>query len=145
VYGIYLTDNASRNVNTTLSNNIIYGYNNDSLIFAEKTGALTGITLANNVYYSTGTTPFGSGNATVKLYNFAGWKTNAVGDTNSLFADPQLVDVNHFLTTGAGEYLFRNADISATSPARGVGASQAFNPAINYRLEMRSTWNVGAF
>jgi hypothetical protein len=145
-YGIFLTDNAGRNVNTVVANNIVYGYNNDSLVYSEASGPLTGITLNNNLYYSASATPFGSGSSSARLYNFAGWKANAAGsDTNSLFADPQFVDVNHFKTTGPTAYLFNYADLLSTSPARGKGATQNINPTVNYRLENRSTWNIGAF
>jgi hypothetical protein len=145
-YGIFLTDNGTRNLNTTIANNIIYGYNNDALIYSEKTGPLTGISLNYNVYYSTGSTPFGSGNAAPRTYNLAGWKVNATGsDANSLFADPQLLNVNHFNVSGIEPYQFNNADIGANSPARSAGAVQNLNPALNYRLESRRTWNSGAF
>lgn len=145
-YGIFLTDNNGRNVNTTIANNIIYGYGNDSLIYSESGGPLTGINLNNNLYYSAGSTPFGSGNSVARQYNFAGWKANASGsDTKSLFADPQLLNVKHFDTVGTSAYLYNNADLLSTSPARALGATQNINPSVNYRLQIRSVWNIGAF
>jgi hypothetical protein len=145
-FGIFLTDNAGRNINTTIANNIIYGYGDDSVIYSESNGPLTGINLNNNLYYSTSATPFGSGFNTVKLYNFAGWKANAAGsDTRSLFADPEFVYLNHFRIPGISPYLYSNADLLSTSPARNAGAAQSFSPAVNYRLENRSVWNIGAF
>jgi hypothetical protein len=150
-FGIFLLDNANRNVNSVIANNIIYGFNNDALIYAELTGPLTGITLNNNLYFSTGATPFGSGNGNVasspvKRYNFSGWKVNASGsDTSSVFAAPLLVDANHFNGTGIAPYVFGNADIGSSSPARNLGITQLFSPPVNFRLQNRGSWNAGAF
>ncbi len=150
-FGIFLLDNANRNVNSVIANNIIYGFNNDALIYAELTGPLTGITLNNNLYFSTGATPFGSGNGNVasspvKRYNFSNWKVNAAGsDTSSLFAAPLLVDANHFNGAGITPYVFGKADIGSSSPARNLGITQLFSPPVNFRLQNRSSWNAGAF
>jgi hypothetical protein len=150
VYGIYIQDNGNRNTNTQIVNNIIYGYNNDPLVFSEKSGGLGGITLNYNDYYSPSATPFGNGFNTVKYYSFAGWKADVVGaDVNSKFANPTLTDANYFRTTGTGSVAVNNADISSTSPSRGAGLplSSSLMPAVNFRLESRqtSTWNIGAF
>jgi hypothetical protein len=145
-FGIFLSDNGNRNANSTIANNIIYGYNNDPLIYSERTGPMSGITLNNNLYYSTGSAPFGSGNSTVKLYDFNGWKANVAGsDTNSLFADPQLLNVDHFNTRGTEPYQFNNADIGTNSPARGAGTAVSSDLSRNYRLENRSGLSIGAF
>jgi Bacterial Ig domain/Divergent InlB B-repeat domain/Repeat of unknown function (DUF5648) len=144
-YGIYLQDNGARNTNTKIQNNIIYGYNNDSLIFSERTGAIPGTSIDYNVYFSTGMTPFASG-TTVSFYNFAGWKTAMTGsDANSKFADPQLASVDGFKAPPPSPYAYQNADLATTSPARNAGTPQTFTPGVNYRLSPRSGWNAGAF
>jgi hypothetical protein len=145
-YGIFLQDNGTRNTGTVIQNNIIYGYNNDWLIYSERLGALSGITLNNNVYFSPGATPFGGFNGRQDVfYNFAGWKANAVGsDTNSKFLDPQLVGVSSFSAGGTGVYPYASADLGPSSPARGAGVPQTF-PAQNFALQPRGTWNAGAY
>ena len=150
-FGIFLQDNANRNVNSMIANNIIYGFNNDALIYAELTGPLTGIALNNNLYFSTGATPFGSGSGNTPStpsvrYNFSGWKLNAASsDTSSVFADPQLLDAIHFNGTGNTPYFFGNAAIGGSSPGINLGISQLFSPPVNFRLNNRSQWNAGAF
>jgi hypothetical protein len=154
-FGIFLQDNTTpsgtnRNTGTTIANNIIIGYNNDPLVYSARTGAITGITLKNNLYFSPSAAPFGSGDNTVFSYNFAQWKTNvgAGQEVGSLFADPLLQNVAHFQTVGIAPYLYGNARPKAgppTSPALGAGASQATTFTNNIELQTRSVWNIGAF
>lgn len=164
VFGIRLQDNtaangANNNVNTTIANNIIVGYNQDMLMYAGRTGPLIygtstatarGITLKNNLYFSPYATPFGSGSSASTFYNFASWKTNIdMGqETGSLFADPLLQNVAHFQQTGVTAYAYGNARPKAgspASPALGAGTSQATTFSNNVELQTRAVWNIGAF
>jgi hypothetical protein len=155
-FGIFLQDNTTpsgtnRNMGSVIANNIIVGYNNDPLIFSARTGAIVGITLQNNLYFSPSAKPFGSGNAVVSTYNFTQWKTNvgAGQENGSLFTDPLLENVSHFQTAGPAPYLFGNARPKTSptaSPALGAGASQAATFANNIELAPRgATWNIGVF
>ena len=149
--GIYLLDNTSpsgtnRNINTVIQNNVIYGFNSDSVIASEIAGPLVGINLNYNTYFSTAANPFRRGFNTVVYSNLAGWKTAITGsDINSQFLDPQLVDVTQFRVTGVGTYDPYNANLRVGSPAIGSGTPQTFTPALNYSLTTRLGWNTGAF
>ena len=148
IYGMFLTDNANRNVNTVIANNVIYGYNNDFVVYSERTGPLTGITLDNNVYFSPASTPFGSGNSVQIFYNFANWKLNVAGsDINTKFLDPLLISPSTFLVIGTSAFNYNNADLQSSSPAQNAGVVQPRAQAVNFRLQPRvgATWNVGAF
>jgi hypothetical protein len=150
-FGIYLQDNQApsgtqRNSNTLIQNNVVHGFNQDAVLFSAQTGALGGINLDYNVYYSAATKPFGSGYNTVTFYNFTGWKAATPGaDANSRFQDPLFVDLVEFRTAGSAAWDYARADVAAGSPTLGTGAPQAFSPAVNFRLAPRSSWNVGAF
>ncbi len=149
--GIYLLDNTTpsgtnRNTNSFIQNNIVYGFNNDSLISTEIAGALGGINLDFNTYFSASNAAFRRGFNTVTYSNFAGWKTAIAGsDTNSQFIDPKLIDVTAFRAIGIGAYDPRNANLKAGSPVIGAGTAQSFLPAINFLGTSRSGWNAGAF
>ena len=149
-FGILLQDNTSsgtqRNTNSIIQNNIIYGYNNDAVIFTQLNGAQTGVNINNNMYFSGSTAPFGAGFNTVSSYDFAGWKVAITGaDTNSFFADPQFVDVTQFRAAAPAPYLIDNANLGPTSPARNAGTPQSFLPTVNFNLTPRAGWNIGAF
>jgi hypothetical protein len=150
-YGIYLQDNTrpsgtNRNVNSVIANNIIYGFNNDPLVFSELAGILGGITLDYNAYFSGAALPFGAGFNTVQLYNFATWKAVMVGsDANSKFVDPLLIDVTQFRAAGTTPYDYTQANLQAGSPALNSGTPQTFTPSVNFLLAPRSSWNIGAF
>lgn len=149
--GIYLLDNTTpsgtnQNSNSIIQNNVIYGFNNDSLISSEIAGPLVGINLDFNTYFSAAATPFRRGFNAVVYSDFTSWKATIVGsDTNSQFIDPKFVDVTKFRASTIGAYDPRNANLKAGSPAIGAGTSQAFVPAINFLGAVRSGWNGGAF
>lgn len=149
-FGILLQDNTAsgtqRNVNSIIQNNVIYGYNNDAVIFTQLNGAQTGININNNMYFSSSAAPFGAGFNTVSNYNFAGWKAAITGaDTNSFFADPLFMDITQFRAAAPTPYLIDNANLGPTSPARNAGTPQTFLPAVNFNLMPRAGWNIGAF
>jgi hypothetical protein len=149
VTGIKLRDNVTstginRNVNTVIANNIIYGYHNDKLVFSDRAGKLDGITLKNNLYYSTAAKPFATyANGQYTEYDLPAWKTKVGSETSSVFTNPKLVNVDSFQTSGTF-YDYKNADLTSTSPARGMGDAQTL---FNYNLPgaTRSVWNAGAF
>ena len=149
--GIYLLDNTTpsginRNTNSVIQNNVIYGFNNNSVISTEIAGPLVGINLNFNTYFSATANPFRRGFNSVVYSNFASWKTTIAGsDVNSQFIDPQLVDVTKFRAIGAGIYDPYNADLRVGSPAIGAGTPQSFTPSVNYLRATRSGWNTGAF
>ncbi len=137
--GIFLQDNAGRNVDTVIQNNLVYGFNDDPVIWTESSKGLPGITLDNNVYFSSAAKPFRRSETSS---DFAGWRAQMASDAHGVFADPQLVDVAHF--RGPAPYDWRKADLGPSSPARGVGAPQsAF--ATNLANVKRDAWNAGAF
>jgi hypothetical protein len=151
VFGIYLQDNGTRNVNTVIQNNVIYGFTSGTspigtgaLMFSQKTGPLSGISLNNNVYYTLATKPFGAGNNSVTYYDFAGWKTATGADSASRFQDPKLVDVTKFAVAGPAPYNPLYANLAAGSGAAGAGAFQG-SYANNFELKPRNTWNAGAY
>jgi hypothetical protein len=132
VFGMFLQDNGNKDVGTVIQNNVIVGSTGAPVMFAQKTGPLTGITMNNNVYFSSAAKPFGAGYSVVTYFDFAGWKINAAGaDTNSKFIDPQLTDVTGFRAIGSAPYDPNNADLRAQ-----------FNT--NFALRPRGTWNAGA-
>lgn len=152
IFGIYLQDNTApsgtnRNVNTIIENNIIYGFNSDPVIFSQRKGALSGITLNYNTYYSAAAKPFGAGDSAVSYFDFTGWKSNAVGsEANSKYQDPLFVDVAHFRTTGTTPYNPANAALKAGSPALGAGASIGAILSGNFAGSARGQpWNIGAY
>ena len=131
-------------LDSIIQNNIIYGYNNDAVIFTQLNGAQTGVNINNNMYFSGSTAPFGAGFNTVSSYDFAGWKVAITGaDTNSFFADPQFVDVTQFRAAAPAPYLIDNANLGPTSPARNAGTPQSFLPTVNFNLTPRAGWNIG--
>jgi hypothetical protein len=151
IFGIYLQDNKSpsgtqRNANTLIQNNVVYGFNQDAVLFSELVGAQGGVNLDFNNYFSTAARPFGSGYNTVTFYAFAGWKAATPGaDASSKFADPQFLDVTRFRTLGPAVWDYAMAEAGPASPTVNAGTAQAFTPATNFRGVARSGWNIGAF
>lgn len=144
VFGIYLLDNGSQNTNTKIQNNIVYGFTGDPLVFSEYAGAIPGVSLNYNQYYSaTGTNIFGYGPSWTET-TYASWKSVTGADANSKYGDPLLVDVTKFRATGTAPYDYANANLGSGSPAAGAGTAQsAFN--FNFTGATRSTWNIGAY
>ncbi|HET9651417.1 MAG TPA: hypothetical protein VFP36_04475, partial [Usitatibacter sp.] len=150
-YGIYLQDNKSpsgtqRNGNTVIQNNVVYGFNQDSVVFSELAGAQGGLAIDYNDYYSAASKPFGQGYNSVTYYNFAGWQLATPGsDANSRFADPLFNDVTQFRTFGTAVWDYNLANVAAGSPAVATGAPQTYAPAVNFPGVARAGWNIGAF
>ncbi|HZZ91931.1 MAG TPA: chondroitinase-B domain-containing protein [Usitatibacter sp.] len=145
VAGIYLQDNGSNNTNSVIQNNIVYGFNQDAVFFSEHAGALAGINVDFNDYYSTAAKPFGSGYNTVTYYAFAGWKAATPGaDTHSLFQDPLLDDAVQFRTQGTAAWNYASAGVAPTSPTINSGTAQSFAPAVNFAGAPRVGWSMGA-
>lgn len=160
VSGIKLRDNRARdtngnlinppvnnNVNTMIANNVIYGFNQDPLIFSERTGTLDGITLKNNLYFSPAAKPFSSSDVgdVLRTYTLAEWQRNTGSEINSQFTDPMLENIAHFRAAAPELYDYKNATSKAGSPLLGAGTPQTFTPAVNFELLSRTTWNIGAF
>jgi hypothetical protein len=148
--GIFLQDNTTpsgtnRNTGSVIQNNVVYGSASTPLIWIENTKALSGVTLGNNVYYNANyATPFRIGFDNVQNVNFATWLSQTGNDAQSLFKDPLLVNASAFQAAGTTPYDYRNADLSSSSPARGVGKAQsAFSN--NLPGAVRSVWNASAF
>lgn len=147
-YGIFLEDNtnvggSSRNVNTKIQNNLIYGFNDDSVIYSASP-TMNGITLNNNLYFSQSAKPFGSGSNASVFTNFSAWKTLFSGsDTNSQFIDPQLKDILHFFSA-TPVYDPVNAKLLIGSKALGAGVAQT-EFTTNFAGQPRVSWNVGAY
>ena len=151
-FGIHLLDNTTpsgtnKNANTVIQNNIIHGFNTDSLVWTElSTPLLPAIDLNYNIYFSAAPSPFRRGFNTVVFSNFAGWKSAIAGaDANSQFVNPQLVDVTKFRATGTNIYSPYNAGLMPGSAAIGTGTPQGFTPPVNFLGVTRSGWNIGAF
>ncbi|HET9650605.1 MAG TPA: DUF1565 domain-containing protein, partial [Usitatibacter sp.] len=118
-YGIYLQDNGANDASSVIGNNIVYGFNNDALFASEKNGAIAGITIDYNDYFSASLTPFQAGLTTVVRLAFAQWKLSITGvDVHSLFADPLFLDVTGFRAAGTTPYDWRLARPAAASPAK---------------------------
>jgi hypothetical protein len=151
VFGIKLGDNTTpsgtnQNVNTVVANNIVYGFNQDPVIYSDKSGALEGITLSNNVYYSAAPKPFGSWDGTnVLAFDLAAWKTSVKSEVNSQFKDPMLENIAHFRTLSPTLYQFDQAKPKAGSPVIGAGTPMPFTSAMDFELKPRVGWNAGAF
>ena len=147
-FGIFLQDNtnangSSRNSNTKIQNNLIYGFNDDSVIYSASP-TMSGIILNNNLYFSQSAKAFGSGADTSSFSNFNGWKTLFSGsDTSSKFIDPQLKDLLHFFSI-TPVYDPTNATLLTGSLALGAGISQT-EFTVNFAGQPRATWNVGAY
>ena len=124
-FGIYLQDNGTKSTGSSIVDNIVYGFNSDPLVASEKNGTIPGVAIDYNEYYSAAAHPFMAGFNTVVSMTFTQWKTAMSADTNSLFADPLLVDVTAFRATAASvpTYDFNNARITGSSPAVGAGTS----------------------
>ena len=151
VYGIYLQDNLApssvqRNVSTVIQNNIIYGLHNDSLISSGTAGALGGITLSHNLLFSAHQSAIGAAKAWFKN-GFAGLRQPSAwkNDTHGLYENPNFVDAEQFYTNSNQPFDYTKADLRPGSPAIGAGLPQDFSPNVNFRLEPRQRWNVGAF
>jgi hypothetical protein len=144
IFGIYLQNNGSNNSNTNIQNNIVYGFTGDPLVFSEYAGAITGVKLNYNDYYSgSGTNMFGYGPSWTSA-TWATWKSKTGADANSKYADPLLTDVTQFRAAGTGQYDYNNANLRGGSPALGAGTPQtAFG--FNFLGATRSTWNIGAY
>ncbi|NJK43725.1 MAG: hypothetical protein HC933_05080 [Pleurocapsa sp. SU_196_0] len=99
VFGIKLRDNVTpsgtnRNVGSVIANNAVYGFNDDLIMYSEQSGALQGITLSNNLYFSLAAKPFAVGyDSSFKTTDFAGWKASVGAETGSQFKDPMLENV----------------------------------------------------
>jgi hypothetical protein len=151
VFGIKLGDNTTpsgtnQNVNTTIANNLVYGFNQDPVMYSDKSGALEGITLSNNLYFSAAPKPFGSWDGTnVLAFDLAAWKTSVQSEVNSQFKDPMLESIAHFRTPSPTLYKYDQAKPKAGSPAIGAGEQMPFMPAVDFELKPRVGWNVGAF
>jgi hypothetical protein len=151
VFGIKLRDNTSdtginQNLNTVIANNIVYGFNQDPVIYSDRTGALEGITLTNNLYFSLATKPFGSWDGTnVLAFDLAAWKTSVKSEANSQFKDPLLESIEHFRTPSPTLYKYDQAKPKVGSPAIGAGISMPFTPPVDFELKPRVGWNIGAF
>ena len=145
VAGIYLQDNGSNNTNSFIQNNIVYGFNQDAVLFSEAVGAIKGVSLDYNDYYSTASKPFGQGYNSVTYYAFPGWQAATPGaDAHSVFADPLFNDLVQFRTQGTAPWNYASAGVSPSSPSAGRGQAQPFNPAVTFTGAMRSGWSMGA-
>jgi hypothetical protein len=142
--GIFLQDNTTpsgtnRNVGSVIENNIVYTFNGDPVIWSELAGPLAGITLDHQLYQRADASAFRDGASDLDL---AGWRAATGADAASAFADPALVDVTSFRAGGAFDW--RDAMLTAGSPARGAGAAQtAYTNDLTGTA--RSGWDVGAF
>ncbi len=117
VFGIRLADNGTRNVNTMIVNNIVYGFTGDPLVHRD--ASRSGVTLDYNVYYSAGTaTPFEAGFNSLTRFNFADWRAASGSDAHSVYANPKLINVNVFDQPSD----YANAKPQASSPAIGIGS-----------------------
>jgi hypothetical protein len=152
MYGIFLRDNTTisgtnRNRNSFIQNNILYGFTADApLIWAQNQKALDGITLSNNLYYNaSSTTPLRLGfDAGLQNLSFNDWRTQTGKDVDSKNVNPQLANVAGFQTRDVLSYDYKNADLSATSPARSAGVAQTLF-GFDFAGAVRSVWNMGAF
>lgn len=149
-YGIYLQDNKSpsgiqRNTNSFIQNNIIFGYNNDSLVSASTIASLDGITLSHNLYYSVNATWQGSIKNWLRA-GYMGLRQPGIAslDKSGRFDDPMFVGADHFATSAIGPADYIKAELKSGSPASGNGTPQPFD-ATNFALLPRRRWNVGAF
>jgi hypothetical protein len=150
-YGIYLQDNRtpgspSRNRNSFIQNNVIYGFHSDSLVSTGAVGALEGIVLSHNIY-------FGADNS--RLNAFKNWLKSgylglrkldtAADDRASRLVDPEMIDVSHFRGRSAALYDYAKARLRGSSPATVAGTPQSFRPKVNFANEPRTLWSAGAF
>ncbi len=153
IYGIYLQDNTSpsgvnRNTNSIIENNIVYGFTGDPLIFSEVAGAISGVIVDYNDYYSSaGASPFGVGYNSITFGAFAWWQSKASVDTHSKYTNPLLVDATAFSATAATTpvYDYAKANVGTGSPAAAAGASLSSSFTVNFAGTSRSTWNMGAY
>ena len=152
IMGIFLQDNTTpsginRNVNTVIKNNLIYGDNENALVWSAPVGAHTGITFDSNAYFSEATKPFRVGFNRRMNVDFAGWKATVEGaDRQSLFQDPQLVNVGRSRTAGAGVYDYKAADLKPSSPLREAGTPLSeFSTNFVGRDRIGAKWSIGAF
>jgi hypothetical protein len=141
VYGMFLLDNGGRNVGTVIANNIIYGFNNDWLIYSAASSQ-PGIAFTHNMYFSTAANPFGIGGS---RSSFGQWAA-AMHETTTTSSDPKLVDVTRYRGTGSDPWNPRGANLQASSPARNAGAVQS-EYSDNFADQPRSTagWNIGGY
>jgi hypothetical protein len=150
VIGIFLQDNTTpsgtnRNTNSFIQNNIVYGLSASvPLIWSEYPGAIAGIALSNNVYFSGYATPFWQGSANVLTLNFANWVSKTAADSASAFKDPGMVDATAFQASGTTPYDYTKADLSSSASARSFGQPQTVF-SNNLPGNTRSAWNSGAF
>ncbi|WP_347260877.1 right-handed parallel beta-helix repeat-containing protein, partial [Rudaea sp.] len=145
VMGIFLQDNGSRNVGSSIQNNVVYGFSSGTpLIWIQGTNSLSGVSMNNNVYYSAAAKPFRIGYNSVQDVSFANWQSQTGADFLGRFTDPLLVGASLFQAPGTAPYDYNNANLQATSPAVGVGATQTVF-SNNLPGATRSVWNAGAF
>jgi hypothetical protein len=152
VYGIYLQDNKTpsgeqRNFNSFIQNNIIYGFNSDPLISSPKIGALEGITLSHNLYFNENESISGAAQSWIRnsYLGFRNLDPRSM-DKEGIFKDPRFVDVRYLRTLD--KVLIPDiakAKLAKESPALGRGIAQTFQPSVNFSLEDRVNWNIGAF
>lgn len=144
IFGIYLRDNGRNSTNTTIVNNIIYGFVGD-LIFSEAAGAIDGVTLNFNDYFSiSGSSPLVAGirlgKGKLTLWKSSGNETGI----NSTYADPLLLEPAAFSVPGTTPYDYRKAGPARISPTLSGGTIQSsFNT--NFAGIPRIRWGVGAF
>jgi hypothetical protein len=145
--GMFLQDNGSANVASSVVNNIIVGGNSSSsLINSYGNAALTGISFNQNMYFSTRTAAFAMGNnSQYRDLDFAGWKNAQPGqDGASLNVNPNLQQQN-LVPAAPGIIDYRNAKLQAGSSALGAGVVRP-ELSTDFAGTPRVTpWNIGAF
>ncbi len=144
---------SSADTNSVIANNIIYrpsACSTDcSLVSVQSGSKLSGVSLNNNVYYaagaaSTATSLFATNSATSpNNMGFANWVSSQGQDSNSVYADPQFVDVTG-LTTSTSAPDYTKAAVGSGSPARGLASPNGtFN--IDFAGVSRgASWTTGA-
>ncbi|HEV8267517.1 MAG TPA: hypothetical protein VGR00_04760, partial [Thermoanaerobaculia bacterium] len=152
--GIEVLDNKTpsgteRNVNSVIANNVVYGFGNGLVAISRQASALAGVAFDRNIYFGAASASFGYGSP-VTTTNFAGWKGQFPGlDAQSLWQDPQLVDVTRFGASAAAVpvYDWTFAALTATSPAKDMGLSLAPLFTNDFALLLRPqgmAWDAGA-
>jgi hypothetical protein len=142
IFGIFLQDNGTRNVNTRILNNIVLGFTNDVLM-ASAGSPSPGIVFDNNIYWNaSGTSVFSSGLGW-RRQDFAAWKESVRSDARSHWQDPLLEDARQFITQRAIAFDYSKARPLKNSPTRQAGTPLSF---FNSNIEgaPRSSWGIGA-
>ena len=150
-YGIYLQDNKplarkSRNVNSFIQNNIIYGYNNESLMLSATMDSLVGITISHNLFFSENASSVGAFRSWLSTGYQSLRRPNTVSiDKIGRVADPIFVDIQHFKGLADNQFDYAKADLKGGSPAFNSGTPMMFKPAVNFAGALRKGWNIGAY